>query len=50
MEKKKTNSDKLAKKIEVVISKVDIIMRNGLIVALFLIIDGINLFLIQTLP
>ncbi len=42
---KKSNSDKLAKKLEVILSKVDIVMRNGLIVALFLIIDGINFIL-----
>jgi len=42
---KKSNSDKLAKKLEVILSKVDIVMRNGLIIALFLIIDGINFIL-----
>ncbi|MBR3248492.1 hypothetical protein IKF89_00460 [Candidatus Saccharibacteria bacterium] len=42
---KKLDSDKIIKKIEDISSKVDIIMRNGLIIAFFLIVDGITFIL-----
>ncbi|MDO5480266.1 MAG: DUF308 domain-containing protein [Candidatus Saccharibacteria bacterium] len=42
---KKSKFDKIIKKIEKISSKVDIIMRNRLIVAFFLIVDGITFLL-----
>lgn len=42
---KKTNFDSTIKKAEVILSKVNIIMQNRLIIALFLIIDGITFIL-----
>lgn len=42
---KKLNFDKAIKKIESISNKVDIIMRNGLIIAFFLIVDGITFIL-----
>lgn len=42
---KKINFDRAVKKIENISSKVDIIMRNKLIIALFLIVDGITFIL-----
>lgn len=42
---KKIDFDKVIKKVEDISSKVDIIMRNGLIIAFFLIVDGITFIL-----
>ena len=42
---KKSKFDKIIKKIEKISSKVDIIMRNRLIVAFFLILDGVTFLL-----
>lgn len=42
---KKFDFDKTIKKVENISSKIDIIMRNGLVIAFFLIVDGITFIL-----